>query len=193
MKSSYSHSWKPPPVPLTAQKWIFLGYYSSVDMHQHDDKKSASSSQTAIICWILGKIYSQKEWWGVGTGCPGRWWSHHPWRSSRKGQMWHWRTWFSKNGGAGWWLNKMILVVFPSLNGSIILLEGVGQTLPQVSPLSFRIAKLKSGLLMACTGSPSPHYFPSMPRTKVRLHAKTLNFFRLSSSKQPRCSRKLCI
>ena len=27
---------------------------------------------------ILGKTYSQKEWWGIGTGCPGGWWSHHP-------------------------------------------------------------------------------------------------------------------
>jgi len=23
-----------------------------------------------------------KEWSGIGTGCPGRWWSHHLWRSS---------------------------------------------------------------------------------------------------------------
>ena len=30
--------------------------------------------------WILGKIYSPKEWLGAGTSCPGRWWSHHPWR-----------------------------------------------------------------------------------------------------------------
>ena len=31
---------------------------------------------------VLGKT-SQKEWWGIGTGCPGRWWSHCPWRCSR--------------------------------------------------------------------------------------------------------------
>jgi len=35
--------------------------------------------------WILGKISAQKEWQGIGTGCPGRWWCHHPWRCSRKG------------------------------------------------------------------------------------------------------------
>jgi len=30
--------------------------------------------------WILGKISLLKEWSGIGIGCPGRWWSHHPWR-----------------------------------------------------------------------------------------------------------------
>lgn len=25
--------------------------------------------------WILGIIPSQKEWIGIGTGCPGNWWS----------------------------------------------------------------------------------------------------------------------
>jgi len=25
---------------------------------------------------MLGKISSQKEWWNIGTGCPGRW--HSP-------------------------------------------------------------------------------------------------------------------
>jgi len=24
-----------------------------------------------------------KEWSGIGTGCPGKWWSHHPWRCSK--------------------------------------------------------------------------------------------------------------
>jgi len=23
-------------------------------------------------------------WSGVGSGCPGYWWSHHPWRCSKK-------------------------------------------------------------------------------------------------------------
>ena len=34
--------------------------------------------------WILGRITSQQECWGIGTGCPGSWWSHHPWSRSRK-------------------------------------------------------------------------------------------------------------
>jgi len=33
--------------------------------------------------WILGKISLLKEWSGIGTGCPGKWWSHHPWRHSK--------------------------------------------------------------------------------------------------------------
>jgi len=32
------------------------------------------------LYWILGKISSLKEWLSIGTGCPVKWWSHHPWR-----------------------------------------------------------------------------------------------------------------
>jgi len=43
--------------------------------------------------WILGRIYSQKEWWDVRTACPGRRGSHHhPWRCPRNVWMWHWET-----------------------------------------------------------------------------------------------------
>jgi len=24
-----------------------------------------------------------EEWSSSGTGCPGQWWSHHPWRGSK--------------------------------------------------------------------------------------------------------------
>jgi len=41
------------------------------------------------------------SWWGTGTGCPGRWWSHCPWRCSRNVEMWHWGTWFSGHNGGG--------------------------------------------------------------------------------------------
>jgi len=30
--------------------------------------------------WILGKNSLLEDWSGVGTGCPGQWWSPHPWR-----------------------------------------------------------------------------------------------------------------
>jgi len=30
----------------------------------------------------LGNSTSLKEWSGSGMGCPGRWWSHRPWRCS---------------------------------------------------------------------------------------------------------------
>jgi len=33
------------------------------------------------------------------TGCPGKWWSHHPWRCSKNVYMWHFRTWFSRHSG----------------------------------------------------------------------------------------------
>jgi len=32
---------------------------------------------------ISGKISTLKEWSGIGTGCPGRWLGHHPWRRSK--------------------------------------------------------------------------------------------------------------
>jgi len=38
----------------------------------------ASSCTRGGLDWILGKIFLLKEWSGIGTGCPGRWWSHHP-------------------------------------------------------------------------------------------------------------------
>jgi len=31
----------------------------------------------------LGKKSLLKEWSGIGTGCPGRWWSHQPRRCSK--------------------------------------------------------------------------------------------------------------
>jgi len=36
-----------------------------------------------------------------GTGCPGKWLSHQPWRCSKNISMWHFRTWFSRHGGVG--------------------------------------------------------------------------------------------
>ena len=35
------------------------------------------------VGWILRKTSPPKEWSGAGTGCPGRWLSHHTWRCSR--------------------------------------------------------------------------------------------------------------
>lgn len=32
---------------------------------------------------ILGRIYSSKEWFGIGTGCPVRRWNHQSWRHLR--------------------------------------------------------------------------------------------------------------
>lgn len=42
-------------------------------------------------------------WSGFGIGCPGRWWSHHPWRGSRGVWIWLWVMWFRGYSGiAGW-------------------------------------------------------------------------------------------
>jgi len=69
--------------------------------------------------WILGKMSSQREWWCSGTGCPGRWWNHHPWRCPRTMEMWHWGTWLP--WGVGWWLDWMVLEVSSNLNDSMLL------------------------------------------------------------------------
>jgi len=33
--------------------------------------------------WASGNIFSLSRWLSTGTGCPGRWWSLHPWRYSQ--------------------------------------------------------------------------------------------------------------
>ena len=46
--------------------------------------------------WILGKMSTPKEWSGIGTGCPGRWWSHCAWRKlgdEAHGDMVLWARW----------------------------------------------------------------------------------------------------
>jgi len=32
---------------------------------------------------LFGKISLLREWSDIGTGCPGKWWSPHPWRCSK--------------------------------------------------------------------------------------------------------------
>jgi len=33
---------------------------------------------------IRKNFFPEKKWWGIETGRPGRWWSHHPWRCDTK-------------------------------------------------------------------------------------------------------------
>jgi len=61
----------------------------------------ASSCVRGGLGSILGKISVLKERSGIGPGCPGQWWSPHPWRASENVWMWHFRTWFSRHGGVG--------------------------------------------------------------------------------------------
>jgi len=39
----------------------------------------ASGCVRGGLDWILEKISLVK---GIGVSCPGKWWSHHPWRCS---------------------------------------------------------------------------------------------------------------
>jgi len=50
---------------------------------------------------ILEPISSQKEQWDIGTGCLGKWWSHHLWKCWRAMQIWHWVSGHGGNGLAG--------------------------------------------------------------------------------------------
>ena len=63
--------------------------------------RTRSNGLRGGLDWTLGKISFLKEWSGIGTGCPGQWWSPHPWKGSKTMWMWHFRTWFSRHGGVG--------------------------------------------------------------------------------------------
>ena len=43
-------------------------------------EEMASSCSRGGLDWMLGKISSPKGLLSIGTGCPGKWLSHHPWR-----------------------------------------------------------------------------------------------------------------
>jgi len=58
---------------------------------------------------VLGNTSFQKEWWSIGTGCPGRWWNHSPeelWRCGTEGRDERAMV------GVGWQSDLMILKVF---------------------------------------------------------------------------------
>jgi len=43
------------------------------------NRTRASSCVRGDLDWILGKNSLLKEWSGIAIGCPGKWWSPHPW------------------------------------------------------------------------------------------------------------------
>jgi len=47
---------------------------------EEQETDTASSCVRGGLDWILQKTYILKEWSGIAIGCPGKWWSHHPWR-----------------------------------------------------------------------------------------------------------------
>ncbi|KAK4830495.1 hypothetical protein QYF61_011408 [Mycteria americana] len=59
----------------------------------------ASSCARGGLDWILGKAFSPKGLLSIGTGCPGKWLSHHPWGCLKDVLMWCLGTWCS--GGLG--------------------------------------------------------------------------------------------
>lgn len=77
--------------------------------------------------WASGRISALEEWLSIGTGCPGRCWSHHLWKHSKNDWMWHLVLWLS-----WWWCSvrgwTLILEVLSYLNDSMILSGGFHHT-----------------------------------------------------------------
>ena len=53
-----------------------VGLFSQVT----SDRMRGSGLKLPQRRFRLGRISLLKEWSGIGTGYPGMWWSHHPWR-----------------------------------------------------------------------------------------------------------------
>jgi len=70
---------------------------------QWDANPTLAQDKTEFLFIGVMRIKSHKALKGIGTGCPGRWWSHHPWRGSKNVYVWHFGAWFSRHGwGDGW-------------------------------------------------------------------------------------------
>ena len=63
-------------------RWVLVSSPRSLAIEQEE---MASSCARGGLDWILGNISLLKEWSGIGTGCPGRWLSLHPWRHLKEG------------------------------------------------------------------------------------------------------------
>lgn len=47
------------------------------------NRTAASNCTRSGLDWILGKIGSLEKWINIGKGCPGKQWSHQPWKASK--------------------------------------------------------------------------------------------------------------
>lgn len=63
-------------------------------------RETAWSCTKGNLDWILGRT-SLDKWLSTGTVCPGKWWSHSPWKCY-KNETWHFVIWFSEPLIKGW-------------------------------------------------------------------------------------------
>ena len=83
----------------------------------------ACSHQCSGFSWSLDRLKIKslcQVWWCIGTGCPERWWGHHPWWFKDRGDA-ALKDTVGGHGGGGLQLDWMILEVFSNLHGSVIL------------------------------------------------------------------------
>lgn len=75
----------------------------------------ASGCARGALGWTLGKNYSQKRLFSLGTACPGHWWVTP--LECGHGTSCHGLVVVAR----GWWLDLMILKVFCDMNDSVML------------------------------------------------------------------------
>lgn len=63
-------------------------------LKKQEKKHISGAKHPGTSAWLHNTLY--QVWSGIGTGCPKRWWSHHPWRHLRDVELrdmaWWW-TW----------------------------------------------------------------------------------------------------
>ena len=77
----------PPPAQLKPRITIL---FPSSNNRMRGDGFKLCQGKSRLNVW---KHLFYKEGSGTGTGCPRRWWSHHPWRFSKIMDMCHLGIW----------------------------------------------------------------------------------------------------
>jgi len=65
------------------------------------DREGEATASLGNLGQGLTTLTGKNAWSDIGTGCPGKWLSPHPWRCSKNMYMWHLGTWFGRHGGVG--------------------------------------------------------------------------------------------
>lgn len=107
----------------------------------------ASGCARGALGWTLGKNYSQKRLFSLGTACPGHWWVTP--LECGHGTSCHGLVVVAR----GWWLDLMILKVFCDMNDSVMLWSAA-RTLQwklshQLAQLKHKTKFLPPGVLLA--------------------------------------------